>query len=221
MDLSMHFRCWNIRPLHVYSDVFSPFVGLMIIFFTALCKYFKIVDYSVPFLYWHCLHGATPCDRRLTLQRGKKSNIKVIYDIRYTNIENWDVSSKRRRCKPNSSQLSNGLWYLQFLLGIQQIFLLTDSINSMRGWRIFSWSCRFQGRSRKLFNVNFISLNFPGRGGVSWPPPLSTPIHAWAQCNINNNAFCTLRSIIAYQLLLTEFLNCLQLVYYWFYMFSM
>lgn len=113
----------------------------------------------MPFLYWNCLHGATPCDPRLTSQR-EKINYK------------------------------GHLWYSK-------------------------WG--FQGLSRKPFYVNSISLNFPG-GGVSWPHnPPSDP----RMGSMQYNAFCTLRSIIVYQLLLTEFLNFMQLVYYRFYMFSM
>lgn len=66
--------------------MFSPFVGLMILFFTALCKYFKISKTKILITLCHfyidivCMvqHRVTqdwPCKGE------KKSNIKVIYDM--------------------------------------------------------------------------------------------------------------------------------------------
>lgn len=139
--------------------MFSPFVGLMIIFFTALCKYFKILTTLCHFyidivcMVQHRVIQDWP-------RKGKKLIIKVIYDIRSGGSKAFPAN---------------------FSMWIQLVWI-------------------FRG------------------GGVSWSPnPPSDP----RMGSMQYNAFCTLRFIIVYQLLLTEFLNCMQFVYNWFYKFSM
>lgn len=66
--------------------MFSPFVGLMIIFFTALCKYFKISKTKILTTLCHFyIDIVCMVQHRVTQdwpRKGKKLIIKVIYDIR-------------------------------------------------------------------------------------------------------------------------------------------